>query len=299
MNNAVKNHHNPRFFQLPTLSSVFALMRINKQYGTLLVLLPALWSLFIASKGYPDPVLLMIIISGAFLIRSAGCAINDIADRNFDPYVERTKERPLASGKMTLAQAFFVFALLVALAGALTLYMNALAITLSACSLFFVILYPFTKRFVHFPQVFLGIAFGWGAIIVWAAVRNEVSLTAFLIFLATVTWSVAFDTIYAIVDIDDDVKVGVKSTAILFGRHVKQAVAFFFTATLLFTALAGLTAHLGFLFYISLSISAVFFILQTYSIRHDMDRVEAFRYFKANPLFAFIVLCGIIAHYRF
>ena len=169
------------------LNAAWALLRIEKQYGTLLVLLPALWALFIASEGRPDPLLGIVIISGAFLMRSAGCAINDIADRNFDPHVDRTKERPLASGQMSLAQAVAVFFLTVLLAVFLAFYLNRLAFILAPFCLFFVILYPFTKRFISVPQLFLGIAFGWGSIIVWAAVRERLDPAAYLIFFSTIT----------------------------------------------------------------------------------------------------------------
>lgn len=282
---------------LPTLSAVAALLRLEKQYGTFLVLLPALWTLFIASEGRPDPLLVFIVIFGAFLMRSAGCAINDIADRNFDPHIDRTKERPLASGRMNLAQAVTVFVVTVIFAALLTLYLNMLAIMLSACCLLFVILYPFTKRYVSFPQVFLGIAFGWGSVIVWAAVRNEVAVPAFLVFLSTATWAVAYDTIYAMMDIEDDLKVGVKSTAILFGAYVKEVVAVFFAATTLLLAGVGITAGLGFLYYISLFIASGFFVWQVLLTAGGMERETAFRSFKSNVIAGLIILVGIIGNY--
>ncbi|MBE9535832.1 MAG: 4-hydroxybenzoate octaprenyltransferase [Proteobacteria bacterium] len=282
---------------LPSLSAVAALLRLEKQYGTFLVLLPALWTLFIASEGRPDPLLVFIIIFGAFLMRSAGCAINDIADREFDPHVDRTKERPLASGRMRFPQAVAVFVVTVLFAALLTLYFNKLAIMLSVCCLFFVILYPFTKRYVSFPQVFLGIAFGWGSVIVWAAVRNEVAVPAFLVFLATATWAVAYDTIYAMMDIEDDLKVGVKSTAILFGRHVKEVVAVFFAATILLLIGVGISAGLGLVYYISLIIASAFFVWQVLLTVGGMDRETAFRSFKSNVLAGFIILAGVIGNY--
>lgn len=282
---------------LPPLSAVAALLRLEKQYGTFLVLLPALWTLFIASEGRPDPLLFFIIVFGAFLMRSAGCAINDIADRDFDPHVDRTKNRPLASGRMKLSQAVAVFVVTVVFAALLTLYFNMLAIALSACCLIFVILYPFTKRYVSFPQVFLGIAFGWGSVIVWAAVRNEVALPAFLVFLSTATWAVAYDTIYAMMDIEDDLKVGVKSTAIFFGRYVKEVVAGFFCATILLLIGVGITAGLGLVYYISLIAASAFFAWQVLVTAGGMDRETAFRSFKSNVLAGFIILAGVIGNY--
>ncbi len=282
---------------LPDLASIGKLLRIEKQYGTLLVLLPALWSLFIASEGRPDPILLFIVVIGAFLMRSAGCAINDIADRNFDAHVERTKDRPLASGKLRLSQAVAAFIVTVSLAALLTLYLNLLAVLLSMFCLFFVILYPFTKRFISFPQVFLGIAFGWGSVIVWAAVRNEVGIPALLIFAATVTWAVAYDTVYAMMDIEDDLRIGVKSTAILFGRYVKGAVALFFALTAILLVEIGLVSDLGLIYYLAVTAASLIFMKQVMQTGSDMDRDTAFRAFKSNVTAGFIILGGITASY--
>ncbi|MBE9504282.1 MAG: 4-hydroxybenzoate octaprenyltransferase [Proteobacteria bacterium] len=280
-----------------TFMPVVALLRVEKQYGTLLVLLPALWALFIASEGKPDLLLLIIIIFGAFFMRSAGCAINDIADRKFDPHVERTKSRPLASGKLATSHAVIIFLLAVLFAALLTLYLNPLAIILSTFCLFFVILYPFTKRYISFPQLFLGIAFGWGSIIVWAAVKEEVALTAYLIFTATATWAVAYDTVYAMMDIDDDVRVGVKSTAILFGRFVKEVVAIFFGVTLILLCCVALVSGLGLFYFLSVAIAGILFFRQVYSLSQGMDRVAAFKAFKSNVVAGIIILGGIIVDY--
>lgn len=279
------------------LQSAAALLRIEKQYGTFLVLLPALWALFIVSEGRPDPVLLFIIVAGAFLMRSAGCAINDIADRNFDPHVERTKERPLASGKLTLSQAVVIFFFTVLLAALLTFYLNSLAVILCTFCLFFVILYPFTKRFISLPQLFLGIAFGWGSIIVWAAVKEKVELTAVLIFLSTATWAVAYDTVYAMMDIEDDLKVGVKSAAILFGKYVKEVVALFFGITILLLIAIGLASGLTLPYYASVVVAALLFLWQIRVTGKGMSRELAFSAFKSNVSVGFVVLAGIILDY--
>jgi len=190
-----------------------------------------------------------------------------------------------------------IFILTVLFAAILTLYLNLLAVALSACCLVFVILYPFTKRHVSFPQVFLGIAFGWGSVIVWAAVRNEVAVPAFLVFLATATWAVAYDTIYAMMDIEDDLKVGVKSTAILFGRYVKEAVAIFFAATILLLIGVGVSAGLGLVYYISLIIASGFFVWQAVLTAGGMDRETAFRSFKSNVLAGIVILAGVTGNY--
>lgn len=281
----------------PVLTTVAALLRVEKQYGTFLVLLPALWALFIASEGKPDLLLLIIIVFGAFFMRSAGCAINDIADRKFDPHVERTKDRPLASGKLATSHAVIIFLLAVLFAALLTLYLNPLAIILSTFCLFFVILYPFTKRYISFPQLFLGIAFGWGSIIVWAAVKEEVALTAYLIFAVTATWAVAYDTVYAMMDIDDDIRVGVKSTAILFGRSVKEVVAIFFAISLILLGGVGLVSGLGLFYFLSVAIAGIMFFRQVYSLSQGMDRIAAFKAFKSNVTAGIIILGGIIVDY--
>jgi len=279
------------------LSAIWTLLRVKNQYGTLLVLIPALWSLFIASEGRPDPVILFIVILGAFFMRSAGCAINDIADRNFDPHVKRTKERPLAAGKLTPARAFIIFLLAVLAAALLTLYLNPLAVVLSVVCLFLVILYPFTKRFISFPQLFLGIAFGWGAVIVWAAVRDEVALTACLIFFATVTWAVAYDTVYAMMDIDDDRRIGIKSTAIFFGRFVRPAVATLFVSTIATLISIGLASGLGAVYFASLAVCGFIFLRQVYHTEAGMKKDVAFSCFKSNVAAGCIVLAGIALDY--
>lgn len=286
--------------QLPpsfNLAAVWALLRIEKQYGTFLVLLPALWALFIASEGRPDPILAIVIIGGAFLMRSAGCAINDIADRNFDPHVDRTKNRPLASGQMTLTHAIITFLLTVLLAVFLAFYLNRLAFILSPFCLFFVILYPFTKRFISVPQLFLGIAFGWGSIIVWAAVKARLEPTAFLIFFATVTWALAYDTVYAMMDIEDDLKVGVKSSAIFFGEYVREAVALFFSLTIALLIAIGISSSLGSPFYVSLILAAIIFFRQIVQTGKSMDRETAFSAFKSNVLAGLVILMGIILNF--
>ena len=230
-------------------------------------------------------------------MRSAGCAINDIADRKFDPHVERTKDRPLASGKLATSHAVIIFLLAVLFAALLTLYLNPLAIILSTFCLFFVILYPFTKRYISFPQLFLGIAFGWGSIIVWAAVKEEVALTAYLIFAVTATWAVAYDTVYAMMDIDDDIRVGVKSTAILFGRSVKEVVAIFFAISLILLGGVGLVSGLGLFYFLSVAIAGIIFFRQVYSLSQGMDRIAAFKAFKSNVTAGIIILGGIIVDY--
>jgi 4-hydroxybenzoate polyprenyltransferase len=198
---------------------------------------------------------------------------------------------------MRLSQAVTVFLVTVLFAALLTLYFNPLAIALSAACLFFVILYPFTKRFISVPQLFLGIAFGWGSIIVWAAVKNRLDPTAFLIFFSTVTWALAYDTVYAMMDIDDDLKVGVRSAAIFFGDYVREAVALFFALTLALLVAVGIISKLGLPFYLSLILAAIIFLRQIIQTGKTMDRETAFSAFKSNVLAGFVILTGVILNY--
>ena len=243
------------------LSAVSDIIRLRKQYGTLLLLCPTLWSLFIVSGGAPALKHVVIFILGSFLMRSAGCVINDISDRNFDRFVERTRSRPLADGRLSVTEAAAVFS---GLFGpglhVLVLFLNRLTILLSFAGIALAALYPLVKRVSHLPQAFFGMAFGWGAIMAWSAVSGTVGWTAVLIFLANICWSISYDTIYALMDIEDDLKIGVKSTAILFGKSVYKVLMVFNVGLILLLALAGWSYGLGILFLhrASLSLSSSF-----------------------------------------
>lgn len=276
------------------LAAVSDLIRLTKQYGTLLLLWPTLWSLFMASGGRPSARLLVIFILGAFLMRSAGCAINDIADRRIDALVERTRARPLASNRLGVTTALMVFLSLLALAFALALFLNTLTILLSLVALVLVGVYPFVKRVSHLPQAFLGIAFGWGAVMAWSAVNNTVALVAVLIFAANIFWSTAYDTIYALQDIDDDKRAGVKSTAILFGDHVFIAVALLYAAFGVLLALAGWSLKMGPVYFLTLAVSIAAFLWTLNRVKADPGREQAFRAFLANAAIGGLILAGII-----
>ena len=276
------------------IRAIADLIRLSKQYGTLLLLLPTLWSLMLASEGRPPLSILLIFVAGCFLMRSAGCVVNDMADMEFDRFVERTKTRPLASGRLTRKEAFLVFLVLSLAAFSLVLLLlNRLTILLSFVAIALAVVYPFVKRVSHLPQLVLGVAFGWGAIMAWAAVRETVELPAILIFLANVCWSTAYDTIYALMDIDDDRRIGVKSTAILFGRHVYTITLLFFAGTILFLALLGVYRSLGPFYFSGLSIGMVVFILQVYMVKRSPDRDTAFKAFVSNVIAGSIILLGL------
>jgi len=258
------------------------LIRLPKQYGTLLVLWPTLWSLFLASKGLPKAKYLVIFIMGTFLMRSAGCVINDIADRKFDPLVERTRNRPLASGALTVKEALAAFAVLASLAFILVLFLNRLTIALSFIGIVLAVVYPFVKRVSHLPQTVLGMAFGWGAVMAWSAVNNSISSAAVLIFIANIFWSMAYDTIYALMDIKDDMRIGVKSTAILFGPRVYTALYCLYLAFAIAMGGVGLLLGLGILYYVGIILAIVVFLLFVRMVKKNPLPATAFKAFLAN-----------------
>ncbi len=279
------------------LAAVSDLIRLDKQYGTLLLLAPTLWSLFIASGGRPSVRLLVIFTLGAFLMRSAGCAINDIADRRIDADVERTRKRPLASGTLSVWAAAAVFLILSALAFSLVLMLNTLTILLSIAALLLVGVYPFVKRVSHLPQAFLGIAFGWGAVMAWSAVHNTIGGPAVLIFIANIFWSTAYDTIYALQDLDDDRRAGVKSTAILFGSHVFKAVVLLYVAFGVTLCLTGALLNMGPVYFATVLLSVAALLWMVRSVKADRGR--AFGVFTANAAIGAVLLAGIIIDLNF
>ncbi|MBI5887940.1 MAG: 4-hydroxybenzoate octaprenyltransferase [Deltaproteobacteria bacterium] len=281
------------------LTAISDLIRLPKQYGTLLVLWPTLWSLFLASGGYPTAKHLAIFIFGTFLMRSAGCAINDIADRKFDPHVERTRQRPLASGLLTVMDALFVFAALSMLAFILVLFLNPFTVLLSVIGLALAAVYPFVKRVSHFPQMFLGIAFGWGAVMAWSAATNSIGMAAVLIFIANIFWSTAYDTIYALMDVDDDMRIGVKSTAIYFGRQVYAALVVSYFLTAVFLAAAGWVSGRGVFYYAGVGVAFFLFMGTVLDVKKNTAREGRFKAFLANAVIGAIVLLAIIIDLRF
>ncbi len=290
---------NSETLSLKKLGAVSDLIRLPKQYGTLLVLWPTLWSLFMASNGWPGVKLLVIFVLGTFLMRSAGCAANDIADRNFDPYVERTRTRPLASGRLSVGTAVFVFLALSALAFGLVLFLNPFTITLSLVGILLAVVYPLVKRVSHLPQVFLGIAFGWGAVMAWGGVTGDLGPAGLLIFAANIFWSTAYDTIYALMDIDDDLKIGVKSTAILFGKRVYQALVILYIGVAGMLLAAGLAKEMGVFYYIGLALSLVLSLLTVLNLRKDPTRKSAYRAFMNNVIIGGVFLAFIILDFAF
>jgi len=268
------------------------LMRLDRPIGTLLLLWPTVWALWFASKGHPDPLVLFVFVTGVFLMRSAGCVINDYADRNFDPYVERTRNRPIAAGRVSVREAQALFIALALSAFLLVLLMNRLTILLSFIGAFLAASYPFMKRYTHLPQFYLGAAFGWSIPMAFAAETGSVPLLAWVIFLANVFWSVAYDTAYAMVDREDDIKVGVKSTAILFGRYDRFMIGVFHILCLGLLYWAGVVAHLGLVYFVGLLIALSLAAWQQWLIR-DRQGPACFRAFLNNNWFGAAVFAGL------
>lgn len=278
------------------LSAYVQLMRMDKPIGTYLVLWPALWALWIAAEGIPDLKLLFIFTLGAFLTRSAGCAINDFADRKVDGHVKRTAQRPIPSGRVTPKEAVLLFSGMMLLAFVLVLFTNWQTVLLSVGAVALTAVYPFMKRYTHLPQVVLGAAFAWAVPMAFSAVTGTVPWYAWLIYAATLLWTVAYDTLYAMVDRDDDLKIGVKSTAILFGDADKLIVAILQLITLALLIGLGLHLQLSVWFFAGLTGAAALFIRQQYQVRHR-ERDPCFRAFLNNHYVGLIIFAGIFAHY--
>jgi 4-hydroxybenzoate polyprenyltransferase len=283
---------------LATIQDYVSLTRLNRPVGIWLLLWPTLWALWLASRGKPDPRLFIIFVSGTVLMRSAGCAINDYADRSFDPHVERTKERPLAAGRISTVEALVLFAALSLTALGLALQLNKLTLLLAVAGAALAVSYPFIKRFLSVPQLYLGITFGWGIPMAFAAQLERVPRVAWLLLLANVLWVTVYDTIYDMVDRDDDVKIGVRSTAILFGDSDRHIIAALQVMTLLALYLIGGIMRMGPWYYGGLIAGALFFVYHLWLIR-ARERDACLRAFLNNNYFGMSVFLGIAFNYQF
>lgn len=268
------------------------LMRIDKPIGSLLLLWPTFWALWLSGMQIPPLNVLVVFVLGVFFMRAAGCVVNDFADRKIDGHVKRTQSRPLPSGAVTSKEARLLFTGLVLISFCLVLTMNAMTIWLSFGGLALAWVYPFMKRYTHLPQVVLGAAFGWAIPMGWAAVSESVPLVCWLLFAANICWTVAYDTLYAMVDRDDDLKIGVKSTAILFGRFDKLIVGLLQLATLALMALTGWLLQLGGAFYWSLLLGGALFVHQQKLIS-TRDRDLCFQAFLNNNYVGLALFIGI------
>jgi len=278
------------------LNAYVRLMRFDRPIGILLLLWPTMWALWIAGDGRPALKNVLIFVTGVVLMRAAGCIMNDIADRNFDPHVERTRSRPLAAGDLTLRQALAAFCVLMLLAFVLVLMTNPLTIELAFVGAALAASYPFFKRWTHFPQVVLGFAFGWGIPMTFAAENGYVAHVAWLVLLINVVWSVIYDTLYAMVDRDDDLSIGLKSTAIFFGRHDLLLLRMLKLLMLTLLVVLGLHLRLAWPWYAGVGVAAVLFILQQVRIR-ERERQACFRAFMNNNWVGLVLFAGLLAAY--
>jgi 4-hydroxybenzoate polyprenyltransferase len=272
------------------------LVRLDKPIGTLLLLWPTLWALWIAADGKPSLKLIVIFSLGTLLMRSAGCAINDYADRDFDLHVERTKNRPLTSGKISTKEALGVAGALALLAFLLVLQTNALTIVLSFPALFIAASYPYTKRFFAIPQAYLGVAFGFGIPMAFAAQTGTVPMLAWIMLLANIFWAIAYDTEYAMVDRNDDIKLGLNTSAILFADFDVAAVMICYALVIGILAIIGLSLGFGWIYYVGLAI-AVAMMAYHYLLVHRRDRAGCFQAFRHNNWVGGAVFAGIFGNY--
>ncbi len=274
------------------------LVRLDKPIGILLLLWPTLWALFIAADGIPDIKILIVFILGVILMRSAGCAINDYADRNIDPFVARTKQRPVASGLIQPKEALLVAGVLALIAFVIALiFLNKLTIYFAIGAALLATTYPFMKRFHFLPQVHLGIAFAVSIPMAFTAITNDYPTpVAWLLFTAAVIWTTAYDTLYAMVDREEDIKIGVKSTAILFGPMDKAAIGMMQFLVGVCLVLVGINTKMSWIYYVGIALASLFFIYQQILIKHRFpDR--CFYAFLNNQYFGMVVFIGIFAHY--
>lgn len=275
------------------MNAYFRLMRFDKPIGIYLLLWPTLWGLFLAKRGFPDIDLLIIFTLGVILMRSAGCVINDFADRKIDKFVMRTKDRPLTSGEISEKGALILFSFLILMSFGLVLMTNFLTVQLSIAAVFLATLYPFVKRWSNLPQFVLGSAFAMSIPMAFSATLGFVPSNAWWIFLASILWTIVYDTIYAMSDRDDDIKIGVKSTAILFGKYDRLIIGLFqvlFTATLFVIADSF---QLGLFFKISIFLSVLIMIYHQYLIK-DREKSTCFKVFLNNHIIGAILLIGVI-----
>ena len=274
-------------------SAVADLIRLRNQSGTWLLMLPSLWALVLANQGRPPLWLVAIFALGAFVMRSLGVVFNDLADRNFDKHVARTSTRPLAAGRLLPRQALLVALGLALLAAGLVSTLNWLTILLSPIALFLAAVYPFCKRWIHIPQAVLGIAFGWGTIMAWSASRGTIAPAAWCLFAATTCWAIAYDTIYALQDREDDRRIGVKSSALLFGTAVPAAVGVFLMGMVVCLIMAGQLSGLRMGYYVVLMLLAGVFIWQARRLRFPVTPQDAFRMFQQHVYAGVAILIAL------
>lgn len=277
-------------------NAYWRLMRFDRPIGILLLLWPTFWALWIAGAGYPSVKNVVIFGLGVVLMRAAGCIMNDVADRDFDPHVERTRTRPLAAGELTTREALVLFVILMLLAFALVLLTNALTVKLALVGAALASSYPFFKRFTHFPQVVLGLAFGWGMVMAFSAETGAVPPVAWALLAINTLWSVIYDTLYAMVDRDDDLAIGVKSTAIFFGRHDLLILRVLMLCMIAMLIGLGVGMEFSWPWYAGVGVAAALFIRQQWRVR-QRDPKACFEAFLNNNMVGLSIFVGLCGHY--
>ena len=272
------------------------LIRLNRPIGIFLLLWPTLWGLWIASEGFPNTKILVVFLFGVFLMRSAGCILNDIIDKDFDKFVARTQNRPLASDKLSSIEAFIVAISLIFIAFLLVLTTNTLTVQLSFVAIILAGTYPFLKRHTYLPQFFLGLTFGWSIPMAFAATTNSIPKIAWLLLIANILWVVVYDTIYAMIDREDDLKIGIKSTAILFDDADRFIIGLIQSLVLIALIVIGQQASLSTIYYFSLIIGGCLFLYQLYLIR-NRDPKKCMQAFLNNNWFGLVVFIGLFINY--
>ncbi len=278
------------------IKQYWLLARFDRPIGILILLWPALWALWVASNGKPDLWVLSVICLGVVLMRAAGCVINDYADRDFDPHVERTKQRPIAAGKVKPKEALILFVVLCLCAFGLVLTLNIYTILLSFIAAFLAASYPFMKRYTQLPQAYLGIAFGWAVPMSFSAQINSIPAVAWVMYLAVVLWALVYDTMYAMVDKEDDLKIGVKSTAILFGAYDRHIMAILQIIIVGLMIAVGQMQQLNWPYYSGILVAAGFSVYQQKLIFHR-DKALCFKAFLNNNWFGMVVFVGLVMDY--
>ena len=272
------------------------LIRLNRPIGIFLLLWPTLWGLWIASEGFPNTKILVVFLFGVFLMRSAGCILNDIIDKDFDKFVARTQNRPLASDKLSSIEAFIVAISLIFIAFLLVLTTNTLTVQLSFVAIILAGTYPFLKRHTYLPQFFLGLTFGWSILMAFAATTNSIPKIAWLLLIDNILWAVVYDTIYAMIDREDDLKIGIKSTAILFDDADRFIIGLIQSLVLIALIVIGQQASLNTIYYFSLIIGGCLFLYQLYLIR-NRDPKKCMQAFLNNNWFGLVVFIGLFINY--
>lgn len=283
-------------FTADKVNAYARLMRADKPIGIYLLLWPTLWALLVAAEGLPSLHLLLVFTLGVIIMRSAGCVINDYADRHVDGAVERTAQRPLVAGEVSVKEALFLFSILILLAFILVLTLNWQTIALSVIALLLAASYPFMKRYTHLPQVVLGAAFGWSIPMAFMAVSETLPWWAWAMFTANLLWTVAYDTMYAMVDRKDDLQIGVKSTAILFGQYDRLIIGILQILAVVLLLVIGIAKEFIWPFYLALLIASLLFVYQQWLIK-DRSRESCFSAFLNNHYVGMVLSAGIAGHY--